>query len=667
MNMFLKTVARSTEATAGMRGVRRLAVAMGLLFATVCLSRASTVLEPWVPLFKGIDYAVGTNTPGSGGFAELQVVYILRVDLTDPDIRLFPSPRIPTNYSVNFRETQGYTATNFLKINNLQAAINANTFYLPGGASPPYNAQEGSAFSVSGQLISQGVLVSPQDNVGDSSALLFTSNNVATFISTNWPAVATNGVYTAVSGIYSVLANGVNVGSNYLGNPAFVHGLQPRTVFGLSQDRRYLLLMAIDGRQGSLDYSEGAYDWQSAAWLLRAGAWDGVNMDGGGSTCLVVQDTTGQPVPLNHDSASLVGPGFRERTVGCQFGVYASPLPGFFNDVTVLPDDTSATITWTTISPATTQLKYGTTTNMTLTTSSNAALVTTHSVLLTNLTPNTGYYFAALASIGANQYVSSNYFFVTTNYVQTEALFDLTNNWKYTTANLDGSSWTARAYNDSVWEGAGDGLLWVDNRGANGEIPVPLNTQMPEDFNSGNPFITYYFRTHFNYPNQVSGTELQFEGYVDDGAIFYLNGRELYRLRMPDVPAVINNATVATGFPCAGDATCPDDFAVSGPLVTTNLLAGDNVLAVEVHNYNTGSPDVTFGLAAVAVTPLAPRPTLNLAYANNTVTLSWNRGGFTLQQAATPTGVWTDVPGPVIASPFTTNATSSARFFRLRQ
>jgi len=364
----------------------------------------------------------------------------------------------------------------------------------------------------------------------------------------------------------------------------------------------------------------------------------------------------------------LTAPGYRERTVGAHFGVYAAPLPGFFNDIKVVPDDTAATVTWTTISAATTQLQYGPTTDKTLSTSPNAVLTTNHSVLLTDLTPDTGYYFAALASDGANQYASSTYFFLTTNYVTSGALVDLTNTWRFMTANLDSTNWTSRTYDDSAWDGEGAGLLWADFRGANGNIPVPLNTQMPTDpSNSDYPYATYYFRTHFNFTNQPAGASLQFEGYVDDGAVFYLNGTELYRLRMLAAPAVIGNSTLANGYPCSGDATCPDSFSLSGPLVASNLLEGDNILAVEVHNYNAGSPDITFGLVANYTVPYVPQPTLILTSSDDMVTLSWNRGGFTLQQADAPGGVWTDVPGPVTTSPFTTNVSNEVLFFRLRQ
>src|SRR6267378_1134161 len=44
-----------------------------LVIAVVSSVHATTNLGPWIPVFKGIDHAVGTNTPGNGGFPELEV------------------------------------------------------------------------------------------------------------------------------------------------------------------------------------------------------------------------------------------------------------------------------------------------------------------------------------------------------------------------------------------------------------------------------------------------------------------------------------------------------------------------------------------------------------------------------------------------------------------
>ena len=643
---------------------------LALILALGLPSSASTVFGPWVPMFKGIDHAMGTNTPGGGGFAELQVVNAMRVDLTDPDIHFITTPRcanyIPDGSSTCGHETALLTTTNFLRNYNVQVAINANNFHDPCTAdSPSYTLPEGTLVRVTGALMTTGQVVSVQEGNVDDSTFLLTSNNVPTFVATNWPPVSTSGAYTIFTGLYAVLVNGRNVASNYLSSTDFVHGLNPRTGYGLSQDRHYLYLITIDGRQSG--YSDGAYDWETAEWLKIVGAWNGANMDGGGSTCLVVEDSTGQPVELNHDSAAAANN--IERTIGCQLGIFAKPVPGFINDVNSLPDDTAATITWTTTAPASSQVQYGATPALGSSSLLASTPVTNHSVLLTGLTPGTGYYFNVVSVANGSQYVSSNYFFVTTNYVISTQIFDVTNIWSYDTANLDGINWTATNYDDSGWDGTGPGLLWIDVRGPNANIPAPLNTQMPGNPNSsyaaGYPFTTYYFRTHFTFTNSLAGVSLLFSNYVDDGAVFYLNGAEMYRLRMAAYPTPIYNSTLSAGFACSGDATCPDLFSITGDL-TTNLVLGDNVLAAEVHNYNNGSPDITFGTALAFTEPYTLSPELSLFYTNGSPTLIWNRGGFTLQQAGTPSGPWTNTPGPVIASPYAPVITAvPALYYRL--
>ena len=157
--------------------------------------------------------------------------------------------------------------------------------------------------------------------------------------------------------------------------------------------------------------------------------------------------------------------------------------------------------------------------------------------------------------------------------------------------------------------------------------------------------------------------------------MFYLNGEELYRLRMPGAPTVILNNTLATGYACSnlvnqGDAgtNCPDVFRISGNALT-NLVSGDNVLAVEVHNYATGSKDVVFGAALTLNTPVVTTPKLNLWLEDNWLTCYWNGEGFTLQQAAALSGAggWTDVPGPVTQSPYSAVTSPGTQFYRLRR
>jgi exopolysaccharide biosynthesis protein len=643
-----------------------------LLFAAAIGAQASPVFGPWTPIFKGIDHVVGTNNPNiAGNFPnEWQVVHCVRVDLTDPDIQLFTTPRA-SSYAAESRETLTQTVPGILQQYKLQVVSDANFYSANPGGSDPSSA--GLSCEVYGLQISKGIVVSAEssaDYSGDprAASLLFTTNKQPMFVFKNLPpGTNTTGIYTAITGYYPIVSNGVNIGAASIsGYPdSFIHQTQPRTAFGVSRDGRYLYLLTIDGRQSG--YSDGALDSETAYWMLQCGAWNAINMDGGGSTSLYMADSTGSPVALNH-SSYLAAYG-RERYIGSQFGVYAKPVAAFINDVSANPDDTAATITWTTTDPATSQVQYGLTSNLGSATALQSALVTNHTALLSGLIPGSGYYFKILSTVGSTQFASSNFFLVTTNYLLTNAVFDLTNTWTYTTANLDGVKWTTPTYNDSAWNGSGLGALWVDNRGPNfmGDIPIPLLTEMPLDPNTGYPYHTYYLRTHFTYTNDLPGAALLAEVYLDDGAVVYLNGGEIYRLFMDAYPIPVYNSTLATGYACSGgDASCPVDFVVPAP-VLTNLVQGDNLLAVEVHNYNAGSPDITFAMSLAITLPSDLGPELSIVSSNGTPVLSWTRGGFTLQQASNAAGPWTDVPGPVVNSPFRPSVNGSPCYFRLKK
>ena len=71
----------------------------------------------------------------------------------------------------------------------------------------------------------------------------------------------------------------------------------PRSAAGVSRNGRYLILMTIDGRQAG--YSEGTTTAETAEWIRKLGAYNALNLDGGGSTALVIEGADGSPVVLN--------------------------------------------------------------------------------------------------------------------------------------------------------------------------------------------------------------------------------------------------------------------------------------------------------------------------------------------------------------------------------
>ena len=85
----------------------------------------------------------------------------------------------------------------------------------------------------------------------------------------------------------------------------------PRTAVGLSADRRTLILVVVDGRQGSMI---GMTFEELAGLLIELGAHTGVNLDGGGSSTMWLQHAG----VVNHPSDG------GERTVANHLAIYAS-------------------------------------------------------------------------------------------------------------------------------------------------------------------------------------------------------------------------------------------------------------------------------------------------------------------------------------------------------
>jgi exopolysaccharide biosynthesis protein len=119
--------------------------------------------------------------------------------------------------------------------------------------------------------------------------------------------------YNGLSGFYCLLIDGKNNGG--------MKDRHPRSAVGISRNGRYLILMAIDGRQPG--YSESASTGETAEWIRKIGAYNALNLDGGGSTALVVEGPDGEPVDLNRPCGPPPGV---ERRVANHLDVFAQRL-----------------------------------------------------------------------------------------------------------------------------------------------------------------------------------------------------------------------------------------------------------------------------------------------------------------------------------------------------
>jgi hypothetical protein len=169
-------------------------------------------------------------------------------------------------------------------------------------------------------------------------------------------------------------------------------------------------------------------------------------------------------------------------------------------------------------------------------------------------------------------------------------LVAMTNLWRYNQsgANLE-TAWRSTNYTaEGSWP-TGRALLYA---GAN-NYPAPTNAVLSLTNSSGAHVVTYYFRTHFTVATNLSAATLSISSVIDDGAVFYLNEQDVLYYHMPTNAAIDfrtrPSATVST-------------VTLEGPtpLPTNNLVLGDNVLAVEVHQISDSSHDIAFGMSLTA-------------------------------------------------------------------
>ncbi len=166
--------------------------------------------------------------------------------------------------------------------------------------------------------------------------------------------------------------------------------------------------------------------------------------------------------------------------------------------------------------------------------------------------------------------------------------------WRYNQSNINlETAWRATSYVDTAWP-QGTGIFAQES----GALPANIGTTLT----IGPP--TYYFRRHFHYTPAAAGVSsyLKLTTLLDDGAVVYINGQEFARVGMSN--GSINFGTFANR---------SVEAAFEGPLyIPLSLLnAGDNVIAVEVHQSSAGSTDVVFGLSLEQVANVS-----NGVYAN---------------------------------------------------
>jgi formylglycine-generating enzyme required for sulfatase activity len=159
--------------------------------------------------------------------------------------------------------------------------------------------------------------------------------------------------------------------------------------------------------------------------------------------------------------------------------------------------------------------------------------------------------------------------------------------WKYYSASDLGTTWLASGFDDSEWP---SGTTMFGSETTPAEYPLYFNTPILAPREGGT--ITVYFRTHFTFNGLPDTATLTASNLLDDGAVFYLNGQYAGAVRVAEAPNQVFS-TLATNQPNEGTYD-----VISLP--TTNLLRGDNILEVELHDSSATSSDKVFALSLYA-------------------------------------------------------------------
>src|SRR5207249_136288 len=172
-------------------------------------------------------------------------------------------------------------------------------------------------------------------------------------------------------------------------------------------------------------------------------------------------------------------------------------------------------------------------------------------------------------------------------------------------------------YDDSAWA-QGTGLFGIEPPAPAGNpdeyLPYHFSTFIPNP-GAGGP-LGEYFRTTFQWNSgDPAFVEIVTTNYLDDGAVFWLNGVEVMRSRVPTA-ADADCVTLGQNPPAEGDPVANNDIRTY-PLGV--LKIGLNVLVVGLRQSGTGSSDDVFGMSLTARVPVAPTNLTPLQPTNRTV------------------------------------------------
>ena len=192
-----------------------------------------------------------------------------------------------------------------------------------------------------------------------------------------------------------------------------------------------------------------------------------------------------------------------------------------------------------------------------------------------------------------------------TEYVRNwETVIDWGDIWKYILGTSEPpAAWKNLGFDDQLWSSGPSGFGYGDN---DDSTIVPSNTN------------SVYIRKIFSVEDVNDITMAVLHVDYDDAFVAYLNGVEVARANIGtvNIPPAYNESATTFTEPVIVYGGSPNTYIIQN--YQSLLQNGDNVLAIQVHNYGTGSSDLTLipflslGMSSVPANPNGANPLLDL-------------------------------------------------------
>jgi len=202
-------------------------------------------------------------------------VWIARIDLSAPDVRVVLTEPVAAAEPGAEGETLCANTLEFARHYGVQLAVNTSAF-------APLRDQVAMPMDVVGLAAVAGEVYSEADD-------RFGSMHIARDgrVTLQGPPQVLDGAWHVIPGFRMLVDDRQVIVTQEEADTRF-GGVNPRTAVGVDEAGRTLWLVVADGRQPGI--SEGLTLPELAALFVSLGAWDALNLDGGGSSTLVVEN-----------------------------------------------------------------------------------------------------------------------------------------------------------------------------------------------------------------------------------------------------------------------------------------------------------------------------------------------------------------------------------------